>query len=466
MKGLNEMLSSAANAISKAASATAQKIDEFFSPPRTRYNEAELPKVLVTTEEDNIVGNYIRTPFKIMNARKQMIHGSIYKLDKDIEVEITKCLIYLHGVSSSQLEGQFLVPNLCSYHIAVCCFDFIGCGNSDGKMISLGYYEHIDTEFVIKMLEQDFGYKEFALWGRSMGAATALLTKSDAIKSMVIDSAFSSADELFGDLAAQKHIPKSVLVGSVKLFAQASFGNDFSIDKINCLEAVKQNPAPAAYGHATSDNFIPFSHGKTLFDNHNNKDKDFMELTGGHNGYRSADWIRYGVAFVLNHFGEHVNSYCLEVSECRKLQAGNEQFDSFSSLLANKKVSPAEETPEKEKSKDEQKEEKPKSERKTRTKKVVKKKSGSTKKEEKMEDNQNEEKINHKTEEPLKQEGESKPAEDKPKKKKVVRKKKAENSEEKPKETETETNKEAVEKPKKHHSSRKKTTKSEQEKKD
>lgn len=344
-------LQKAGEALSKATRSAVSRIEGFFSPPRTKYDENKLPKILSTNEDDNIVGNYIRIPVRIINDRKQMIHGSVYKLDTDIDKDITQCLIYLHGVSSSQLEGQFLVPNLCSHHIAVCCFDFIGCGNSDGKWISLGYYEHLDTECVIKTLEETFGFKEFALWGRSMGAATAILTSHPGIKSIVVDSAFKSAEELFNDLAAQNHIPKSMFYGSVKLFAQMSFGSDFKIENINCIKAVSEKAVPAAYGHATDDKFIPFEHGKSLYEAHSNKDKDLMELTGGHNGYRSADWIRYGVSFVLNHFGIFASQATLEVSECRKLQAGNEQFDSFESLLANKKNSPQEETEEKPKHK-------------------------------------------------------------------------------------------------------------------
>ena len=55
-------------------------------------------------------------------------------------------------------------------------FDFCGCGISEGKYISLGYYESEDTEEVIDYCKENFHIKKIGLWGRSMGAVTAILT--------------------------------------------------------------------------------------------------------------------------------------------------------------------------------------------------------------------------------------------------------------------------------------------------
>jgi dienelactone hydrolase len=49
-----------------------------------------------------------------------------------------------------------------------------GCGRSDGKYISLGVYEKADLIAVIDHCKER-GYQTIGLWGRSMGAATAIL---------------------------------------------------------------------------------------------------------------------------------------------------------------------------------------------------------------------------------------------------------------------------------------------------
>ena len=71
-------------------------------------------------------------------------------------------------------------------------FDFCGCGISEGKYISLGYYESLDTSEVIDYIQKHFKVEKIGIWGRSMGATTAILTaiKRTDIEFVLADSAF------------------------------------------------------------------------------------------------------------------------------------------------------------------------------------------------------------------------------------------------------------------------------------
>jgi pimeloyl-ACP methyl ester carboxylesterase len=105
-----------------------------------------------------------------------------------------------------------------STHVCVCGFDFSGSGLSDGEyvsalacvhfiheripQISLGYHEKEDARVVFETLIFR-GFQKILLWGRSMGAATALMfagTYGDALRDvcagLVLDSPFSSFEEL------------------------------------------------------------------------------------------------------------------------------------------------------------------------------------------------------------------------------------------------------------------------------
>ena len=62
-------------------------------------------------------------------------------------------VIYLHGNCSSRLEALHLVWPLLAKEICVCCFDFSGCGMSEGDYISLGYHEQQDLQTVIDYLK-------------------------------------------------------------------------------------------------------------------------------------------------------------------------------------------------------------------------------------------------------------------------------------------------------------------------
>ena len=55
-----------------------------------------------------------------------------------------------------------------------CSFDFSGCGNSEGKGISFGANEQHDISAVMDALSKKHAVGRFILWGRSMGAASAI----------------------------------------------------------------------------------------------------------------------------------------------------------------------------------------------------------------------------------------------------------------------------------------------------
>lgn len=85
-------------------------------------------------------------------------------------------------------------------------FDFSGSGKSEGTCVTYGSKEkhdigisHSYLEAILKVLR--LRYSKFVLWGRSMGAVSALLhtisyhNPSDVIM-LVLDSPFSSFEQI------------------------------------------------------------------------------------------------------------------------------------------------------------------------------------------------------------------------------------------------------------------------------
>ena len=101
-------------------------------------------------------------------------------------------------------------------------FDFAGCGLSEGEYISLGYYEKDDLSVVVDYLRGTGSVSLIGLWGRSMGAVTALMyADSDpSIAAMVLDSPFSNMEVLAKEIAEKKH-------QGARVFAVRSPLNDF-----------------------------------------------------------------------------------------------------------------------------------------------------------------------------------------------------------------------------------------------
>lgn len=87
--------------------------------------------------------------------------------------------------------------------------DFTGSGLSDGDYISLGVRESEDLDAVIENIVKTTPIKDLFLWGRSMGAVTALLFASygkhrGLLRGCIYDSPFRSLKRLIKELASEK----------------------------------------------------------------------------------------------------------------------------------------------------------------------------------------------------------------------------------------------------------------------
>jgi len=102
------------------------------------------------------------------------------------------------------------------------CFDFAGCGLSEGEFISLGWWERDDVALVVEHLRKERRVSTIALWGRSMGAVTALLhaDRDPSIAGIVCDSPFSDLKLLVNELAGRfSKLPGFLVSPALKLIA-------------------------------------------------------------------------------------------------------------------------------------------------------------------------------------------------------------------------------------------------------
>jgi pimeloyl-ACP methyl ester carboxylesterase len=82
------------------------------------------------------------------------------------------CVVFIHGNSSARFEVVTLLPTLLSIGTTVFAFDCAGSGKSEGKYVSLGFFERGDLRVVIDHLRGSGTVSTLAVWGRSMGAVT------------------------------------------------------------------------------------------------------------------------------------------------------------------------------------------------------------------------------------------------------------------------------------------------------
>lgn len=119
------------------------------------------------------------------------------------QIKSSWVVLYLHGNSSSKIQATSILKFL-PFRFSLASFDFIGCGhNSEGETVSLGVREAKQVQTVVQYLSRNKW--KVVLWGRSMGAATALKFGKSPI--IVADSSFHSFRSLCKQ-KAQQNAPK------------------------------------------------------------------------------------------------------------------------------------------------------------------------------------------------------------------------------------------------------------------
>ena len=103
---------------------------------------------------------------------------------------------------SCRLGALEALETLLACGVTVLAFDASGSGLSGGDYVTLGYREKDDLACVISHLRSSGGVSTIGLWGRSMGAATALLHahRDPSIAAMLLDSAFTDLKQLAMEL--------------------------------------------------------------------------------------------------------------------------------------------------------------------------------------------------------------------------------------------------------------------------
>ncbi|KXZ53909.1 hypothetical protein GPECTOR_6g827 [Gonium pectorale] len=166
----------------------------------------------------------------------------------------------------------------------------LGSGLSEGQWVTLGCEEVEDVGAAVEYLRSSGRVSTLGLWGRSMGAVTALLysQRDPSIAGMVLDSPFSRLTDLMMEIVAEQRLPVPRPLAKLALAAMrrsVSKRAGFDITKVSPVDAVSQSFIPALFGHATGDTFIRISHAETLHSAYAG-DKNLIRFEGDHNSRR------------------------------------------------------------------------------------------------------------------------------------------------------------------------------------
>lgn len=235
---------------------------------------------------------FTRTDFTLRTKRGYNLECSHWEPVERV-VDRIPVVIYMHGNSSARVEVIPQLSYLLSLGLAVFAFDFAGSGKSDGEFVSLGYYEREDLSCIVAHLRATNVVSTIALWGRSMGAATALMfgDRDPSIACMILDSSFSDLTQLCEEMVEKGReqgivVPNVIvsvairmLTGSVKKQA------GFNIKSISPIAHADKCFIPALFVAGEHDDFIKKHHSEQLYEKYAG-DKNLIIVEGDHNSPR------------------------------------------------------------------------------------------------------------------------------------------------------------------------------------
>ena len=264
---------------------------------------------------------YKRTDFTITNKRNLKLMCSFWEpYDEEREYVRLPCVVYLHGNSSSRCEALAEIKYLLPLNITVFAFDFSGCGKSQGEYISLGWYEREDVESVIEYLRKTNKVSTIGLWGRSMGAVTAIMygDRDPSIAGMVLDSAFASLKELIEELVKERvNLPNFILNQATKLVKSTIMKKaKFNLDEIEPKNYAVRCFIPALFCHAKNDTFVNQHHCKDLSEVYAG-DKNVIYVDGNHNSARP----RY--------FRDSASIFFYNTLQCNRIKEISDDYNGF-----------------------------------------------------------------------------------------------------------------------------------------
>eukprot|EP00301_Raphidiophrys_heterophryoidea_P019903 c4725_g1_i1.p1 GENE.c4725_g1_i1~~c4725_g1_i1.p1 ORF type:complete len:515 (-),score=144.80 c4725_g1_i1:131-1675(-) len=314
-------------------------VHAIIRPPRAEYDIQELgPSKFMFSGV-----NFQREDLTLKNPRGQSLACSWWQPEasrrKSPQLPV---IIYMHGNASCRVECLSTLCVCLSTGATVFAFDFSGCGMSEGEYISLGYFERDDLATVVSHLRESNSVSTIALWGRSMGAATALLHghRDPSIAGMILDSPFADLTQLARELVEHArgegmNVPSLLVTAALKYMgSQVKSKAGFDIKELRPEAEVDKCFIPALFAHGQDDDFIRPHHSTQIHDRYAG-DKNMITFEGDHSSERPK--------FFFNSVGIFLQN-CLHITPNIELEPAlgapespSLPWDNFSAMMAQQR---------------------------------------------------------------------------------------------------------------------------------
>ena len=251
---------------------------------------------------------YRRTDIKLKNRRGYTIECSYFQT-QNVPTP-APCVIFLHANGCSRLEAMDYLEFIGPSGMNLFCFDFSGSGMSEGPYCSLGWFEQDDLECAIDYLTNTGKASHIAVWGRSMGAITALLyaRRDPRINCLVLDSPFTSFKQFAKDYGKRRaSLPGFVTLAAVAIVRSSILSRaNFDLDALDLMKEAPLTKIPAVFAAADGDTFVLPSHSTQLYEAYGGAKKKHIIFYGDHNSPRPPVFLKQVLEFIKQHLNEPI----------------------------------------------------------------------------------------------------------------------------------------------------------------
>ncbi len=183
-------------------------------------------------------------------------------------------IIVVHGLDSNRARDPEvympLIRDLRDRGFSLIMFDLRAHGESDGEVMSAGYYERYDVLGAMDVVETRYGIpaERIGVLGFSMGGVAALLgtIEEPRLRALVVDSAFANIDDLFAvEVADRTPLPEwtvNVVKPGMEIVARVRYGIPLSALKPE--EFVVEIDFPLLFTHSEDDDRIAADHSERI----------------------------------------------------------------------------------------------------------------------------------------------------------------------------------------------------------
>ena len=267
-------------------------------PKRDEYSEDDLGLDSFKIKQKH----FSRKNYIILGTNGNILKCTFYKLDEiDRKTLSIPIIIYLHGNCGSRTDSMKYIRKILENEINLFCFDFAGCGKSEGEYISLGFHEAEDLRIVIDFIKKLPHVGKIGLWGHSMGAATAVLyaPTDNRVNCCCVDSSFSDFSLLSKELTDKIiHLPNFIYSTAISFVKKTVIKkNGLDIDNLKPIDKVENIKVPIFFVHGTKDELIDFKQTIALFEKCKSAQKYINLFEGGHNTRRSKELVEKIMSF-------------------------------------------------------------------------------------------------------------------------------------------------------------------------